>query len=202
VKFDYPKDTKFEFYIDTVGNVFTALARERLAESALENNMDYLFMIDDDMITDSNFFEQLYRHNVDIVAGLAFTRNPPHSPVIYELNKGYDAVAQSNYYINYSLLSYPKNQLVQCDAVGFGGVLIKVDCLRNIPKPWFMTTSGAGEDIHFCHKAGESGFKIFMDTSAKMGHMGYRPVITEESYESNNNIEELKKVYGDRSRCR
>lgn len=201
VEFKYPHGHQFEFYIVSIGKVFTALARERIAEEAVNQDMDYLFMIDDDMITEPDIFERLYEHDKDVVAGLAFTRSQPHSPVIYELNKGYDSVTKSNYYINYTLISYPKNQLVQCDAVGFGGVLIKVDCLRKMRRPWFMSTSGAGEDIHFCHKAGEAGFKIFMDTSVKMGHIGYPPVITEADYESLRNIEELKKVYGEKSRC-
>lgn len=201
IKLDYPKGKKFQFWQMTIGNVFTALARERLAEMAVEMGMDYLFMIDDDMIVESDIFERLYRHNVDICAGLAFTRIPPHKPVIYEVNKGFDQVEKRRYYINHTLLSYPKNQLVECDAVGFGGVLIKTSVLKGMKKPWFMVTSGAGEDIHFCHMAKEQGFRVFMDTSVKMGHLGVRPVITEETYEAQENIKALKEKYGDKSIC-
>jgi hypothetical protein len=199
--FDYPKGKKFEFYIDSIGKVFTALARERIAEEAVKKEMDYLLMIDDDMITETNIFERLFAHDVDICAGLAFTRSSPHSPVIFELNKGYDPVEKKRFYINHTLYSYPKDTLVECDAVGFGAVLIKTEVLKNIPTPWFMTTSGAGEDIHFCHLAREHGFKVFMDTATKMGHIGYPPIITEADYESANNIKKLKEVYGDKSRC-
>lgn len=201
VAFNYPKGKKFEFYITSIGKVFTALARERIAEEAVAQDMDYLFMIDDDMITETDIFENLYKHNVDICAGLAFTRSAPHSPVIYEVNKGYDSIEKKKYYINHTLISYPKDTLVKCDAVGFGGVLIKIDVLKNTPTPWFMTTSGAGEDIHFCHRAGEYGHKVYMDTATKMGHLGYPPVITEADYENERNIKELKEVYGDKSRC-
>jgi hypothetical protein len=201
VEFDYPDGVKFEFFTCSIGQVFTALARERIAQEAVERGMDYLFMIDDDMITGTDIFERLYKHNVDICAALAFTRSAPHSPVIYEVNKGYDPVEKKNYYINHTLISYPKDTLVECDAVGFGAVLIKVDVLRNMSTPWFMSTSGAGEDIHFCHQAGEHGYKVYMDTATKMGHLGYPPVITEEDYESKRNIDHLKEVYGDKSRC-
>jgi hypothetical protein len=194
--FNYPDNHQFEFYIISVGKVFTALARERLAEEAVSRDMDYLFMIDDDMITESNIFECLYRHDVDIVAALAFTRSYPHSPVIYRLDKGYDPITKSKYYVNYTAFDYPENTLVQCDAVGFGAVLIKCDVLRKMKKPWFMSTAGSGEDIHFCHKASEDGFKIFMDTSVKMGHIGYPEVITEEDYKSKENMERIKEVYG------
>ena len=194
--FNYPTGHQFEFYICSIGKVFTALARERIAEEAVKQDMDYLFMIDDDMITDSDIFEKLYRHDKDIVAALAFTRSHPYSPVIYNLNKGYDGITQSNYYVNYTVFDYPKDTLVECDAVGFGAVLIKCDVLRKMKKPWFMSTAGSGEDIHFCHKAGEDGFKIHMDTSVKMGHVGYPKIITEEDYLESANMDKIKEIYG------
>lgn len=200
VKFDYPEGTKFEFYITYVGKVFPALARERIADEAVDKGMDYLFMIDDDMLCPIDIFEQLYKHNVDICAALAFTRYPPHKPVIYELNNGYDPVAKNSYNINYSVNSYPKDRLVQCDAVGFGGVLIKVDVLKGMQKPWFMTTTGAGEDIYFCWEAGKAGFKIFMDTSIKLGHLGQPPVITEETYEKQESTKQIRKLHGETSK--
>lgn len=196
VEFNYPDGHQFEFYIISIGKVFTALARERIAEEAVKSDMDYLFMIDDDMICEPDIFERLYNHEKDIIAGLAFTRSNPHSPVIYKLSKGFDEVTKSNYYTNYTVFDYPKNTLVECDAVGFGGVLIKCKVLKQMKKPWFMSTASSGEDIYFCHKAGESGFKIFMDTSVKMGHVGYPPIITEADYESPENLDRIREVYG------
>ena len=49
---------------------------------------DYILFIDDDMICPPDLFERLYKHQKDIVAALAFTRYPPHKPVIYKLTKG------------------------------------------------------------------------------------------------------------------
>jgi GT2 family glycosyltransferase len=196
-KYQIPDGVEYQFSIASVGEVFTALARERLAEYAVDGGFDYLFMVDDDMLVPKDMFERLIAHDVDIIAPLAFTRNAPHKPVIYNLLEGYDAIAKSDYYINYSVVNYPKDQLVQCDAVGFGSVLINVRVLKGMKKPYFMTTSGAGEDIHFCHKAGQAGFKIFMDTSVKLGHLGYRKEITEETYESENNVPQLREMYGD-----
>ena len=185
--FDYPEGTKFEFSQAVIGHVFTSLARERLAEESLKLGMDYLFMVDDDMMCPVDLFERLYKHNVDIVAPLAFGRYPPHKPVIYKLHSGYDAISRKDYYINYPVLKYPKNTLVECDAVGFGAVLIKTEVFKKLPKPWFMVTSGAGEDIHFCHSAGKAGFKIFADTATKLGHLSTRINVDEAVYESEEN---------------
>jgi hypothetical protein len=159
------------------------LARESITDNARGINAQYLFMFDDDMIVMPDLFERLFKHQKDIVAALAFTRLPPYKPVVYNLNKGWDAVEKSDYYLNMTAEHYPKDQLVECDAVGFGAVLIKLSLLDKMEKPWFMTTSGAGEDIHFCHMAGRSGAHIFVDTATKIGHLGERVIITEETYE-------------------
>jgi len=193
--FDIPGNTEYQFSTGTVGRVFTALARERLADYAIDGGFDYLFMVDDDMLVPRDLFESLIKHDVDIIAPLAFTRNAPHKPVLYNLEEGYDPV-DGEYYINHSVPYYPKDQLVQCDAVGFGAVLINCNVLKKVPKNWFMSTSGAGEDIHFCHNAKKHGFKVFMDTSVKLTHMGYRKEITEETYESENNVKMLREKYG------
>lgn len=185
--FEYPENERFKFYISSVGKVFTALARERIAEYALSAGVDYLFMIDDDMICPVDIFERLYRHNVDIVAPIAFTRYAPHKPVIYNLMRGFDHFEKKEFYINHAVLDYPRDTLVQCDAIGFGAVLIKSRVLRSLNKPWFMTTSGAGEDIHFCHSAGKAGFKIYCDTSTKLGHLGTPHLITEETFDTPEN---------------
>lgn len=170
----------FEFFHFTAGRLLTPAAREALAEEALKAGMDYMLMIDDDMILPHDLFEKLYRHGVDIVAPLAFTRNPPHYPVLYRQEKGFDPVTQSEYFINHYVRNYPKDSLIRCDAVGFGAVLIKVDVLNRMKKPWFMSTCGTGEDVLFCYKAyQEAGAVTYMDTSTKLGHLGAQIVIDE-----------------------
>lgn len=186
----------YEFYAqEGVARIFPALARHYLVETALEKKMDYLFMVDDDMLFEVDLFDRLVKHDVDICAALAFSRYKPIKPVIYNLKDGYDSTEKKSYYINYPVFGYPKDQLVECDAVGFGAVLIKCRVLEAYRKHWFMNTSGAGEDIHFCWEARKAGFRVFMDTSAKLGHMGDEEVITEEDYESEENQRLLKEMY-------
>jgi GT2 family glycosyltransferase len=183
------REPRFEFFPITLGRILTPLAREEAARCAIENNMDYIFFIDDDMICPNNMFEMLYRHNVDIVAPLAFTRNFPHHAVIYDVKEGWDSVANSEYFINHYIDDYPKNELVECDAVGFGAALIKVDVLRKMSRPYFMSTCGSGEDIFFCHKARKIGARVFMDTSCKLGHLSHPIEVTEEY------VEKVRKEY-------
>src|SRR3990167_5694030 len=165
----------FEFHHFTAGRLLTPAAREALPDKALASGMDYILMIDDDMIIPLDMFERLYDHGVDVVAPLAFTRNAPHYAVIYEVEKGYDPVGKTDYFVNHYARNYPENELVRCDAVGFGAALIKVDILRRMKKPYFMSTCGTGEDILFCYNAQQqAGAKVYMDTSVKLGHLSDR----------------------------
>lgn len=194
------KTPRYKFALGAIGEMLIQYARERLVESALELNCDYLFMVDDDMLSPPDLFYRLAAHDKDIVAALAFTRNPDHKPVIYEtMESGFDQATGIKYggftrFVN----NYPKNQLVECDAVGFGAVLIKTEVFRNVKRPWFFGMEGTGEDITFCVKAKKAGFRVWMDTSIKLGHLGAPTIITEEYSEAWNKMtdDQREKLYG------
>jgi hypothetical protein len=171
---------RFEFFQKTCGRMHVHVARDEMAKSALVSNCDYLFMIDDDMTAPIDLFEKLYANQKDIVAPLAFTRNFPHKPVMYACREGWDPVAQCHQFTNYAVMKYPKDKLVECDAVGFGAVLIKTECFRKMPQPWFMNPNKTGEDINFCYEAKKYEFRTFMDTRIKLGHISHPLIITEE----------------------
>jgi len=182
---------RFEFYWMAAGRLFTPFAREILADNAMNHGMDYLFFVDDDMIVPQDIFYRLWRHNKDIVAALAFTRNPPHEPVLYTTHEGFEKGRE--YFITNSVKNYPKDKLVRVDAVGFGCVLIKTEVFKKVAKPWFMSTSPTGEDILFCVNAGKAGVKIYSDTSLKIGHIGKPEIITETTFEKYHPKESLDK---------
>lgn len=171
---------RYEFVWFTAGEIFVPFARDQLARMAIEHNCDYLFMVDDDMIAPPDLFFDLVKHDVDIVAPLAFTRNPPHHAVVYQTECGYSGVVHSEYFKTEFVKNYPKNQLFECDAVGFGAVLIKTEVLLGMQIPWFMSTSPTGEDILFCINAKKKGFKVWMDSSVKLGHLSHSIIVTEE----------------------
>lgn len=171
---------RFEFSFITLGRIFTPLAREEAAKITLEEGFDYLYMIDDDMICPDDLFERLFRHDVDVIAPLAFSRNYPHHAVIYEVTEGFDPVSQTEYFTNHHVTEYEKDTLVESDAVGFGAALIKRKVLEKMEEPRFMCSSGTGEDILFCHKARRAGFRVFMDTATKLGHLSHPIEVTDK----------------------
>jgi hypothetical protein len=192
------ENPRYEFLWLSAGEIFIPYAREMLAGKALEWGADYLFMIDDDMMAPADLFYRLVKHDVDIVAPLAFTRNPPHRPVMFSTVEGFDPVTKRQYYVNNQVKNYPRNKLVECDAVGFGSVLIKTDVFKKIEKPWFFGMPQTGEDVTLCVKAKKEGFRVFMDTATKLGHLSH-PLVVDESYSDNFNKlsqDEKDKFYG------
>lgn len=193
---------RFEFIMKTCGRMHVHVAREEMAKAALEKDCDYLFMIDDDMIAPDDLFERLYADDKDIVAPLAFTRNFPHKPVMYSCIEGWDPVIQREHFTNFAVMKYPKDRLVQCDAVGFGAVLIKTEVLKKMERPWFMNPYKTGEDINFCYQARKVGAQTWMDTRIKLGHVSHPIIVTEEYVESQRAAfgvtpEEFDKRHGD-----
>lgn len=181
------RNPRYEFSWFTAGRMLTQMAREKLVHVALEAGMDFIVMYDDDMLLPPDlvlrFLEDMEAHPyIDVLAGLAFMRSAPHYAVMYNVKEGYDPVRRTDYYINHWVVDYPKNKLVECDAVGFGAVCIRLSMVRKMTEPYFMSTTGTGEDIFFCHNAKkQANARIFMDTRIKVGHLG-DPILIDEQY--------------------
>lgn len=191
---EFDKKTKFhkiryEFYWFTTGRLLTQMAREKLAEEAVKADCDYIIMFDSDMVLPPDFAVQMLNTatqnpKIDVLGALAFMRNAPHFPVIYNVIEGYDHKQGGEYYIREFVKRYPKDTLVECDAVGFGGVCIKVDLLKKMGAPWFMSTTNTGEDIWFCYQAKKKqNARIFMDTRIKLGHLKNPEMVDEEYFD-------------------
>lgn len=198
VDFYEKKSPRYVFSFGAVGEILVPFARERLADSALQMGCDYLFMIDDDMLAPPDLFYKLAARDKDICAALAFTRNPDHKPVVYETVEGVGPETGQPYGFTRFVQNYPRDTFFECDAVGFGAVLIKTDVLRKVQRPWFFGMEGTGEDITLCAKAKKAGFSVFMDSTIKLGHLGAPVIITEEYADQWNKLlpEEREKFYG------
>ena len=187
---------EFEFFFCPRGRMYVAMNRETIMQKALDLGADYVFFVDDDMIFEADIFEKLYRHKVDLVAALAFTRNPPHLAVMYKTEQGWDPIMHREYYTTDWIRNYPRNKLVEVDAVGFGCVLINLNTVKNMETPYFMSSTGTGEDITFCINFKKSGGRIFMDTSTIIGHLSNPTIIDQKTSEKFNEPEMMENIYG------
>lgn len=177
---------RFEVYWFTAGRLLTQMARERLLREALNGGMDFCLMYDDDMVLPATMAQDLLMDmvkypQITVLAPLAFMRGAPHYAVMYNVIEGFDAVQHQAYYINQFVKKYPKDKLVECDAVGFGAACIRLSFVKEkMKEPYFMSTTNTGEDIWFCVNAKQHGGRIFMDTRIKLGHLANPQIIDEE----------------------
>ena len=204
-------DCPYQFEFGLVPDMMVQLAREIAAKEAIRMNCDFLGMIDDDMLgpTDDqgvylNLWKALLEDDVDIVAPLAFMRNPPHYPVCYARTGGWNPMTQMETFKYDNILNYPKDSFFECDGVGFGAVLIKVSALKTVGNSnWFMSTNPTGEDLLFCNKARKKGLRVFMDTRVKLKHLGPRQYIDEAYFERYDaKAAAIREVTGDWSRAK
>lgn len=155
------------------------LARERIVESCLEADVDYLFWTDDDMVFEPSTFLRLYRNQVDICAALAFTARKPITPVLYKFTEmvGEDGNPKLD---TQPILDYEPDALQRVDAFGTGVFLAKADVYRKVGKPWY-SSYGCGEDIFFSSRLREHKIPLHVDTRVKTHHRATVPLWHDES---------------------
>jgi FkbM family methyltransferase len=133
---------------------------------------DYLFSVDSDISFPSNTLLKLLSHDKDVVSGLYIQRKPGlHILEIYERN-------QQGGVTNMPYEKLKGRSLVEIAGCGFGCALVKAEVMREIGYPQFKYHSAVehrhtvSEDVDFCRKALDKGFKIWADTSVLCSHTG------------------------------
>lgn len=143
--------------------------RNTAAKIAIESNADYLLFIDDDVLVPLDALSRLLAANADIAAGWTLIRGYPFKNMFFR----YTDETKTNLE-NYpdSAFVYDEFGNIPCDAVGFSCVLIKVDLLKKIQVPYFVTGPYNTEDIYFCLKARlvEPDLKIVVDPRILTSH--------------------------------
>jgi len=155
---------------------------------------DWLFFMDSDQTFHPQTLRKLMSWDLPVVSGLYFKSpgNPvPHcykyayqettgpikdahfyesiiDPIAQFLFKHTDKIKQNEAVV----LPSKKEDLIECDGVGGGCLLIHRQVLDAIEPPWFEYNKGTfvGEDFYFCRKVEAAGFKIFVDPGVICGH--------------------------------
>jgi hypothetical protein len=131
-----------------------------------------LFLDTDIVPEDKNFLDIMVSYDLPIVGLLCTKRLPPYEPIMYKN----DAPPEET--VNGFWVKYPKNKLVEVDAVGTGCLLVKREVFENMKLPYFLFRSNyqldlhQSEDIYFLQNAKELGFKAYVDTKHTCKHYG------------------------------
>lgn len=182
-------------------------SRNKLAVQALEMEADYILWLDSDMVFNPDLMERLYediKTGKDFVSGLYFRRTSPFTPVLFSELKKDELCEQQMNWKGYD--DYPKDEPFEIAGCGFGAVMHSTDMLFEMAETyqnWFLPINNCGEDIAFCVRARELGYKLWCDPKIKLGHVAHS-IVTEQFYEMLKGREQNHedKSPADFSRCR
>lgn len=157
-------------------------SRNSLAMMAIQMDADFVFWLDSDMVFKSDtlvrMMDTLKKNDLDILTGLYFRRVPPYSPVLF------DKLEQNGEITEFSEFNKIPDELFEVGGCGFGCVLMKTDVFFDVQSKYgnmFAPMGNNGEDVAFCIRARECGYKIYCDPSIVCGHVGYS-VIDDQFY--------------------
>ena len=157
-------------------------SRNSLAMMAIQMDADFVFWLDSDMVFKSDtlvrMMDTLKKNDLDILTGLYFRRVPPYSPVLF------DKLEQNGEITEFSEFNKIPDELFEVGGCGFGCVLMKTDVFFDVQSKFgnmFAPMGNNGEDVAFCIRARECGYKIYCDPSIVCGHVGYS-VIDDQFY--------------------
>lgn len=148
-------------------------ARNEIVQFALDQDANYIYWLDDDVIAPPDSFLKLWRHQKDIINGVYWSKSNPPMPLVF---RGHLEAPYLNWHVG---------DLIEIDAAGNGLTLVKTEVYRKIEKeikgPWYSVEYGSfpgvketpynnTEDLYFYAKARKAGYKIWADTSIQAFH--------------------------------
>lgn len=152
-------------------------SRNDLATQAVQIEADYVFWLDSDMKFEPDtlvrMMDTLQKNDLDILTGLYFRRVPPFTPVLF------DKLEINGEECDWSEFKTIPDELFEVGGCGFGCVLMKTDVFFDVHGKFgnmFAPIANNGEDIAFCWRARNCGYKIFCDPNIVCGHVGYSVV--------------------------
>lgn len=160
----------FEIGIKLCNSKGSILPQQRadMVRECLASGCSHLLFLDDDMAFPMTALYDLLAADKDIVAANCVTKTIPPTPTARDIHN-------NRIPINDQLTG-----LQEVGSVGCAVMLVKADVFKKLPKPWFnfeyrpSKDDFVGEDVFFCWKSREHGFKVYIDhdLSRKVLHIG------------------------------
>ena len=143
-------------------------ARHTLMLEAAKTGSDLLF-VDSDIYFTLEAFEQLSRHKKPIVSGLYFQKSAKQLPVAYKTVKPRTMFKGPQ--IEHITEIEP---FMEVEGVGLGFCLIRNEVIRafDMNRNPFEPFGGLGEDFSFFVRCKKKGFKVYLDTTLGLKHLG------------------------------
>jgi cellulose synthase/poly-beta-1,6-N-acetylglucosamine synthase-like glycosyltransferase len=169
---------KYDLFPVVECHYVTEYARNQMINKLIKvsNVPDYFFFIDSDMIFAHDTLDKLIEADKDIITGLYFQKHKPHYPLLLKIRE----LSDLEHYTRKKYVwhtEYKLNEIEEIDACGAGALLVKSDVFKKVNSPWFdfkIDNIGCpvGEDIFFCRKLQNNGYKIYSHNGTMIDHIG------------------------------
>lgn len=185
------RDTDWEVLVNFAQRMSIDNMRNQSGRVAVLNNCDYLVFLDDDVLIPDgaipNLIKRMEATGAKIGAGLVYVRGYPFEPMAFkeitaQLENGEEAKGLTH--LTYQEIDDKLGEAIECEAIGFSLAAIKVDLLKEMEPPYFITGPNCTEDVYFCIKARKHfpDVKIILDTAIECTHIVYNYGINHKNH--------------------
>lgn len=175
-----------EVSFDFIRGYDCATARNHIAQKALDTKVNYVLMVDNDVVLPKDALINLLSHKENVCLGYYAHRGTDN---VYHGNTCICKLrdVNGNAYFNYPLeseymaeelhaLASSGTSLIQIHGGGMGCALIKTDVFGALKYPWYdwinyESKGMLSEDLYFCEACRKANIKIYADTRVNCGHM-------------------------------
>lgn len=167
------KNEGVDFEVDIESGTLVYMARERIAQKAVNEGFTHVLWLDSDMVFSPDILDDLMFCGKDFVTGIYQARRKGYGSVIFKR-------IDLNHVERYE--KYP-TETFEIEGCGFGCVLTATHILKAVflnKKTCFTPIPQYGEDIAFCFRCREMGYKMYCEPSVVCGHIGHITIYPED----------------------
>ena len=171
---DMVKDDNTSYTV--IKNSLIYNARNTIAQNAIRYGFDRVLWLDSDMLFPPDVLPKFAAHmdkGLDFVSGLYYMRSEQKRPVVY--SDVWYTVTSNQAESGATPVDAMPYGLFEIGGAGFGCVMTSVTMLKVLVERYgapFTPMMGLGEDLAFCWRAKQNGFKMYCDSRIKCGHIG------------------------------
>lgn len=167
------KEDEIDFTVHFESGTLVYVARDNIASKAINGGFTHVLWLDSDMVFTDDFLDSLMFCGKPFVAGIFQSRRKGYHSALFK-NLDIDNLERFE--------EYPHGTF-EIAGCGFAGVLIETEILRQVMVnhgTCFLPMKMYGEDLAFCKRAVDMGYKIYAEPTAVMGHVGHITIYPED----------------------
>ena len=152
------------------------MARDRLAGKAVNQKFSHVLWLDSDMVFEPEIVEDLQFCGKDFVTGIAHGRRKPFTSCLF---KNIDL----NHLELWQLKDYPA-EAFEVAGCGMACCLMSTEVIKQVMincGTAFNPIMQYGEDISFCKRAHDLGFKIYAEPAVRLGHIAHIAIYPDDT---------------------